>query len=109
MDINSQSFLFFQKMKILKQFTFFDNYGKMAQFYYNFDCLYSPRQNHAGEQGKAYVVSSYNILLHKRSKNMQNYDNIFFLGNAQVVNKTQYEQMFAAVYMQKEGLSGQKD
>jgi glutamate racemase len=45
----------------------------------------------------------------KRSKNMQNYDNIFFLGNAQVVNKTQYEQMFAPVYTQKEGLSGQKD
>ena len=29
--LNPQSFLFFQKMKILKQFTFFDNYGKMKK------------------------------------------------------------------------------
>ena len=37
----------------------------------------------------------------KTPKNSLKSDQIFFLGNAQVVNKTQYEQMFGVVYRQK--------
>ncbi len=44
----------------------------------------------------------------KHIQNAQNYGNTFFLGKAQVVNKTQYEQMFATVITSKMGLSGQK-
>ena len=45
----------------------------------------------------------------KHMKNQQDYGKIFFLGNAQVVNRIRYEQMFATVYGQKMGSSGQKD
>lgn len=56
---------------------YFDKYGSLAQFYYNFDNFRAPRQNNAGEQGKNYVASAYSVLLHNWKIYLKNQVNLF--------------------------------
>ena len=51
---------------------YISKYGKLSEFYYEFDQLNSPRQAHAGVAGKKYIVAAYRILLHNTDIYLKN-------------------------------------
>ncbi len=83
--------------------TYFEKYGRMAQFYYNFDNFWSPRQSHAGELGEKYVFASYRLLAHNLDIYLKNqinfytgsigFDNVFEIQEVQpedwILNRTE--------------------